>query len=107
MKASEIQKRVHTYEEPEIYSDSVTDEILEKLSAEDLCSLAAGTGMAAQGRKFLRRPEPRALLQENSWRRGLPKVCPGGRTRRAADPETSAVTIERKTKAGGTQYFRL
>ena len=31
VKASEIQKRVHTYEEPEIYSDSVTDEILEKL----------------------------------------------------------------------------
>lgn len=98
VKASEIQKRVHTYEEPEIYSDSVTDEILEKLSAEDLCSLAAGTGMAAQGRKFFETPGAAGFTTGEFLEKGLPNVCLADGPAGLRIQKTSAVTRSGKLK---------
>ena len=92
VKAADIATAGHLYEEPEIYSSSVTDAVLNVLTEEELCDVVTGAGAGGNGAKFFDAPGSAGYTTGELLDKGLPNVCLADGPAGLRLQKTSAVT---------------
>ena len=97
VKAEEIEKVVHSYEEPDSYSSPVTDRLLAPLSVGDLCELVVGSGMTGQ-KRFFEAPGAAGYTTGELLEKGIPNICLADGPAGLRLQKVSAVTRDGKVK---------